>query len=91
MVGFVPVPGFGVDGGDDPVRGDLPRDAQHPAGARLQVLAQHRGEELCRLHDRFGQVLEPVEGSEEGVAVPGAGVDQGLPGRFVGPVDDRLG
>jgi hypothetical protein len=44
----VPVTGFGVDGGDDPLRGDLTRDPQHPAGVFDQVLAQVNSGVGCR-------------------------------------------
>jgi hypothetical protein len=79
VVGLVPVPGLRVDGGDDPVRGDLPGDAEHAVGAGFQVLTQHRGEQLRRLHHRLRQVPITVKGGEQGVAVTGPGVDQRLP------------
>ena len=54
MVGLVPVPGLRIHDRDDPVRGHLPRDAQHPVLAGFQVLTQHGGQQLHGLPHRVG-------------------------------------
>ena len=89
MVGLVPMPGLRVDGRDHPVRGHLAGNAQHPVRAGLQVLPQHRGQQPHGLRHRVGQLLA-VQGGQHRVPVPGAGVDQRVPGCLVVPVDDRL-
>src|SRR5205085_3425793 len=44
VVGLVPVPGLRIDGGDDPVRGDPPRDPQRAVRTGFQVLTQDGGQ-----------------------------------------------
>jgi len=85
----VAVPGVLVDGGDDPVLGDLAGDPEHPVLGLLQILADDAGEQLRRLLHRLGQ-LPPVQQRQAGVGVPGPAVDQLLTGLPVVPVDLRL-
>lgn len=82
--------GLGIDGGDHPIRGDLPSDPQRPVVAGLQVLTEDRGQQPHRLTGRLGHIGEPVEDGEQGVTVACAGVHQGVAGGLVVPVDDRL-
>jgi len=60
-----------------------------PVLSGLKVLAEHGGQQLDGLSHRVRQ-LPPLDHGQYRVAVPGAGVDQHLPGRGVVPVDDRL-
>jgi hypothetical protein len=85
----VPVPGVRIHGGDHPILGHPPRDPEHPLGAGLQVLAQHRGQQRRRLPHRVGE-LATIQHREHREPVPGPGVDQLLAGRPVIPVDLRL-
>jgi len=54
--GLVAVPGVLVDGGDDPVLGDLAGDPEHPVLGLLQILADDAGEQLRRLLHRLSQL-----------------------------------
>ena len=89
VVGLVPVPGLRIHGRDHPVRCHLPGDTHHAVRSGLQVLAQHRGQQLHSLRHHVRQLL-PVQGGQQHVAIPGPGVHQRVPGRLVVPVDDRL-
>ena len=62
---LVHVAGFGVDGGNDPVRGDALGDAPRAlALARLHVLARHQGQQAHRVGLVAGQ-LDAVEGGDD--------------------------
>ena len=50
--GLVTVPGAGIDGGDDPVRGDPPGDPEHPARVLFKILAGYGGQQLRGLRQR---------------------------------------
>ena len=75
----MPVAGFGVDRRDDPVLGHPAGDAKPPVLGLLQVLADHRGEQLGRLGDHR---IEPpaVEDPQTSHGVLGPGVDERLAG-----------
>ena len=61
--GFVAVAGVGVHRGDDPVRGDAPRDHEPPVGVLAQVLPADRGQQLRSLAESPAELaaLQPGE------------------------------
>jgi hypothetical protein len=87
--GLAPVPGLRVDGGDNPVRGDLPRDPERPGGVLFQVLAGHGGQQRRRLRQHRAQ-LPPVHGTQQRAGVAGQRVHQLLACRSILVVADRL-
>ena len=87
--GLVTVTGIGVNGGDDPVPGDLAGDTKPPVVALLEVLAQHRGQQFSHLDDLDGQVPS-VEHAETGEPIGGQLSDELFAGDRVVPVTRRL-
>ena len=75
----MPVPGLGVHGGDHPVLGDPPGDPERAVVGLLQVLAQHRGQQLGRLGHLVAK-LAAIQHRQAREPVAGPGVDQLLPG-----------
>jgi hypothetical protein len=73
--GLVPVAGVRVHGGDDPVLGDPPGDPEASVVVLLDVLADHRGEQLGGLGDAVAQ-LPALQHRPRGVAVADQRVDQ---------------
>ena len=68
------MPGTGIDGGDDPVRGDPPGDPEHPARVFLQVLAGHGGQQLRGLR-QHGPRLPAFQRTQHRVSVAGQRID----------------
>jgi hypothetical protein len=85
----MPVPGIGIDRGDDPVRGDPPGYLEHPGPILLQVLAGHAGQQLRRLRHPGPQFL-PVQRRQQRAGVFGQRIDQLCTGRRVVIVTGRL-
>ena len=92
--GLVHVSGFGVDGGDDPVRGGAAGDAPAPVApvrvlGRLDVLAGHEGEQAERV-GCFRAVLAFGQGGEQPDRVGDRRVDDLGTGCPVVPGDLRF-
>jgi hypothetical protein len=58
--GLVPVARLRVHGADHPILGDPARDAEHPVGVAVEVLADHGGQQLGGLVHLGGQ-LPPIQ------------------------------
>ena len=58
-LGLVAVTGLRIDGGDHPIRGDPPSDAEHAVVALVEVLADHGRQQLGRLGHRLGASSRP--------------------------------
>ena len=86
----MPMPGIGIDGGDDPVRGDPPGDPEHPGRVLLQVLAGHAGQQRPLPAPPPGPSSCPIQRRQQRIGVFGQRIDQFRPGRRVVIVAGRL-
>jgi hypothetical protein len=87
--GLLPVAGLGVDHADDPVGRHPLGDDEAAIGGLLDVLADHRGQQLGGPGD-LGAKLVATQGVQGTVAVAEQRIHQPLAGRLVVPVADRL-
>ena len=81
--------GVRVHGGDDSVLGDPPGDPEASVVVSLDVLAEHRGEQLGGLINPLAQ-LPALQHRQRGVAVGDQRVDQQVTRFGVVPVARRL-
>ncbi|MEO7837668.1 MAG: hypothetical protein ABIS21_08530 [Acidimicrobiales bacterium] len=86
---LVAVAGFGVDGGDDPVFGHAPHDAEYAVVVLGHVLAGDEGQQLGGITSQLSE-LDTVDHCQCGQGVTDQLIDESLSGSGVIPITGRL-
>jgi hypothetical protein len=85
----MPVPRVRVHRGDHPILRHPARDAEHPVGIAVEVLADHAGQQPRRLI-HLGDQLPPVQRPHQRHRIPSQRVHQGRPRRRIVVVAHRF-
>ena len=85
--GLVAMPGLGIDGRDDAILRDTPRDPKHAVGTLVEILARDRGQQRRGLPDGVGE-LAAIQRPQQRAGILGERVDQRRPGIRVVVVAD---